>query len=216
MPAQADLALILALDCSASVTYEEFGLMASGCAAGLRHEAVVAGLLGGPGGASLCAVLIWSGVGAQDLVLDTPKVNVTGTGNINFIDESLHLRLVSRSKGFSLASLRGPVVITGTFKNSAVRPELGGVIVRGGLAAALGAATAGIGALLPLLDFGKNKDSNCAALISQAKSDAGVKASDILPKPLAKKLPPTSTKSVKPKAAETSASPKTSRPLPTP
>ncbi len=153
---------------------------------------------------------------AQDLVLDTPKVNVTGTGNINFIDESLHLRLVSRSKGFSLASLRGPVVITGTFKNSAVRPELGGVIVRGGLAAALGAATAGIGALLPLLDFGKNKDSNCAALISQAKSDAGVKASDILPKPLAKKLPPTSTKSVKPKAAETSASPKTSRPLPTP
>ena len=75
MPAQADLALILALDCSASVTYDEFGLMASGCAAGLRHEAVVAGLLGGPGGATLCAVLIWSGVGAQDLVLDWTRLD---------------------------------------------------------------------------------------------------------------------------------------------
>ena len=79
----------------------------------------------------------------QDLVLDTPKVNVTGSGDINFIDESLHIRLVSRSKGFSLASLRGPVNIAGTFKNPAVRPELGGAIIRGGLAAALGAATAG-------------------------------------------------------------------------
>jgi hypothetical protein len=72
---EADLALILALDCSASVTFDEFGLMASGCAAALRHEAVIAGLLGGPGGASLCAVLIWSGVGAQDVVLDWTRLD---------------------------------------------------------------------------------------------------------------------------------------------
>lgn len=68
-----DLALILALDCSASVTLESFGLMASGCAAGLRDEAVTSGLLGGPHGASLCAVLIWSG--AQDLVLDWTRLD---------------------------------------------------------------------------------------------------------------------------------------------
>jgi hypothetical protein len=42
--------------------------------------------------------------------------------------------------------------------------------------------TGGIGALIPLLDFGKNKDSNCTELISQAKTDVGVKASDIRPK----------------------------------
>ena len=72
---EADLALILALDCSASVTFDEFGLMASGCAAALRHQAVIAGLLGGPGGASLCAVLIWSGVGAQDVVLDWTRLD---------------------------------------------------------------------------------------------------------------------------------------------
>jgi uncharacterized protein involved in outer membrane biogenesis len=38
----------------------------------------------------------------QDLVLDTPKVNITGSGNVDFTDESLHLRLVPQSKGFSL------------------------------------------------------------------------------------------------------------------
>ena len=118
----------------------------------------------------------------EALVLDTPKVNITGSGDVNFTDESLHLRLVSQSKGFSLASLRGPIAITGSFKNPVVRPEMGGVIARGGLAVALGVVTAGIGALIPLLDFGKAKDSNCTALMSQAKSDAGVKASDMAPR----------------------------------
>ena len=118
----------------------------------------------------------------EALVLDTPKVNITGSGDVNFTDESLHLRLVSQSKGFSLASLRGPIAITGSFKNPSVRPEMGGAIARGGLAVALGAVTAGIGALIPLLEFGKDKDSNCAALMSQAKSDAGVKASDMAPR----------------------------------
>ena len=122
------------------------------------------------------------GFKVEALVLDTPKVNITGSGDVNFTDESLHLRLVSQSKGFSLASLRGPIAVTGSFKNPLVRPEMGGVIARGGLAVALGAATAGMGALIPLLEFGKNKDSNCAALMSQAKSDAGVKASDMAPR----------------------------------
>jgi len=53
---------------------------------------------------------------------------------------------------------------------------------RGGLAVVLGALTSGVGALIPLLDFGKHQESNCAALMSQAKSDAGVKASDIAPR----------------------------------
>ncbi len=74
----ADLALILALDCSASVSIESFGRMASGCAAGLRDPAVTAGLLAGPQGASLLALLIWSGPGAQEVMagwtrLDTPE-----------------------------------------------------------------------------------------------------------------------------------------------
>jgi hypothetical protein len=101
---------------------------------------------------------------------------------VNFTDESLHLRLVSQGKGFSLASLRGPIAISGSLKAPLVHPEVSGPLVRGGLAVALGALTAGIGALIPLLDFGKDKESQCTALISQAKSDSDVKASDMKPR----------------------------------
>jgi uncharacterized protein involved in outer membrane biogenesis len=118
---------------------------------------------------------------AKALVLDTAKVNMTGSGNVDFTDESLHLRLVSQSKGFSLASLRGPIAVTGTFMNPVLKPEMGAAAVRGGLAVALGVATAGLGALIPLVDFGKRGDSNCTALMDQARSTAGVQAGDMKP-----------------------------------
>lgn len=59
-----DLALILAFDGSASVGFDEFGMIAGGCAAALRDPAVVTGLVGGPAKASLAAVLLWSGHGS--------------------------------------------------------------------------------------------------------------------------------------------------------
>lgn len=65
-----DLALVLAVDGSASVTYEEFGLIAGGMAAALREPAIIAGLIGGPAKASLCSLLLWSGVGAQEVITD--------------------------------------------------------------------------------------------------------------------------------------------------
>lgn len=123
----------------------------------------------------------------QTMVLDTPKVNVHGTGGVNFSTEALNVRLLAKSKGFSLASLRGPINITGTFKNPAIHPEMGTVISRGGLAVAAGIATGGIGALIPLLEFGDEKQSNCHELIAQAKADVGVKASDMAPRPPSKK-----------------------------
>lgn len=64
-----DLALILAFDGSASVTYDEFGLIAGGCAAALRDGSVAQGLLQGPLRASLCAVLLWSGHASQDVLV---------------------------------------------------------------------------------------------------------------------------------------------------
>jgi hypothetical protein len=65
-----DLALVLAVDGSASVTYDEFGLIAGGMAAALREPAIIAGLLGGPAKASLCSLLLWSGVGDQEVIAD--------------------------------------------------------------------------------------------------------------------------------------------------
>lgn len=118
----------------------------------------------------------------KEMLLDTAKVNIVGTGNIHFGDETIHLRLVPESKGFSLASLRGPIAITGTFKTPVLRPELGGAIVRGGLAVALGVVSSGLGALIPLLDFGTEQESNCNALLDAATADSGVKTSDMAPR----------------------------------
>ena len=69
-----DLALVLAFDGSASVTYEEFGLMAGGCAAALRDPEVAAGLTGGPRAATLCSLLLWSGRGAQEVLIDWTRI----------------------------------------------------------------------------------------------------------------------------------------------
>jgi len=69
-----DLALVLALDGSASVTFEEFNLIAGGMAGALRDPIVVKGLTGGPAGASLVCLLLWSGTGAQALMIEWTRI----------------------------------------------------------------------------------------------------------------------------------------------
>jgi hypothetical protein len=59
-----ELAIVLAVDGSASVTYEEFGLIAGGMAAALRDQTVAAGLVGH----SILSLLLWSGSGQQDII----------------------------------------------------------------------------------------------------------------------------------------------------
>ena len=72
----ADLALVLMADCSASVTFEEFNLIAGGMAAALRDKQVVRGLITGPHRLSLMSVLLFSGANAQNVVVDwTPIGN---------------------------------------------------------------------------------------------------------------------------------------------
>ena len=70
----ADLALVLAVDGSASVTYDEFNLIAGGMARALRDKAVIAGLTGGPANASYACLLLWSGTGAQDVIVNWTRI----------------------------------------------------------------------------------------------------------------------------------------------
>lgn len=69
-----DLALLLAVDGSASVTFHEFNLIAGGMAAALREPAVIQGLIGGPAHASMGALLLWSGTGAQDVIIEWVRI----------------------------------------------------------------------------------------------------------------------------------------------
>jgi Ca-activated chloride channel homolog len=69
-----ELAMVLAVDGSASVTYDEFGLIAGGMAAALRDPTVAAGLTG----TSVLSLLLWSGAGQQDIITGwTPIVTAS-------------------------------------------------------------------------------------------------------------------------------------------
>lgn len=64
-----DLALVLALDVSASVDFHEFGLMMGGYAAAFRDEALAQRLASGLAGATAVAMLFWSGPGMRELAV---------------------------------------------------------------------------------------------------------------------------------------------------
>jgi hypothetical protein len=69
-----DIALCLAMDVSASVSFEEFGLMAGGTAAAFRDASVLAAATGGPRRAAAVALLLWSGPGQQDLAIGWTRI----------------------------------------------------------------------------------------------------------------------------------------------
>ncbi len=70
-----DLALILAFDGSASVTFESFGLIATGTARALRDPQVRAGLLAGPGRAVSLTLLLWSASNGQEVLVDWTRID---------------------------------------------------------------------------------------------------------------------------------------------
>ncbi len=76
-----DLALVIALDGSASVTYDEFALVTGAMGAALREPGVVAALTAGPRGASALSLLLWSGAGAQEVMVEWTRI--TGPAQAN-------------------------------------------------------------------------------------------------------------------------------------
>jgi len=62
--------MVLAVDGSASVTYEEFGLIAGGMAAALRDDSVVESLAEG----SYLSLLLWSGTGQQAVITEWTRL----------------------------------------------------------------------------------------------------------------------------------------------
>jgi hypothetical protein len=70
-----DVALCLAMDVSASVDFDEFALMAGGTAAALRDPSVLAAATSGPRRAAAICLVLWSGVGGQDVALGWTRLD---------------------------------------------------------------------------------------------------------------------------------------------
>lgn len=116
------------------------------------------------------------------LVFDTTLVNVAGGGKVNLKNEEMDLTLKPHPKDRSLASLRSPLYIRGTFGAPHVGPNWGQLGAKGAGAIAMGVLNPLL-AVLPLIEEGKGKDSNCGQLIAQAtKSNRQAKAAPAAPK----------------------------------
>ncbi len=118
---------------------------------------LVAWLSGGPQEAIHCLVGDFraaTGVfTARQLVLDSEKTRVRGSGVVNLRDERLDLHLAAESKDVSLLSLRGPLRLTGSLAQPRVTPDPAPLAGRLATAAALGFVAPPL-ALLPLVDLG--------------------------------------------------------------
>lgn len=110
------------------------------------------------------------GVMATDaLVVDTEVATVLGTGSIDLGEEKLDLTFKQKTKNTSPVALTSPIYIRGSFARPQVGVDKGRVAVRALGAIALGLVNPFL-ALVPLIDAGPGKDSNCAQLIRDARN----------------------------------------------
>ncbi|MCI3951937.1 MAG: rane protein, partial [Burkholderiales bacterium] len=125
-----------------------------------------------------CAVADFSvkqGVATPEVfVVDTTDTVVKVEGTVNFDEERLELVTYPEPKDMSLFSLRSPVQMKGAFKDPQIRPKAGPIVARGAAAAALAVANPLL-ALLPFIETGPGKDSDCGALLASVKAKGAVK-----------------------------------------
>jgi len=100
------------------------------------------------------------------LVFDTEVVNVQGSGTINLKNEQLDLKLQPEPKEASIASLRSPLYVRGPFSHPKPSVDVKSIAARGAGAAAM-AILNPLLMVIPLLDSGPGKDSNCGQLIAE-------------------------------------------------
>ncbi|HEX5766658.1 MAG TPA: AsmA family protein, partial [Burkholderiales bacterium] len=113
---------------------------------------------------------------ANALVFDTSVVNVGGSGSIDLKNERMDITLRPQPKDGSPASLRTPLHMRGTFGQPEIGPDMRRIAARGAGMLAMGILNPLL-TILPLLDEGKGKDSNCAGLIEEATSSGRSAAS---------------------------------------
>lgn len=109
-------------------------------------------------------------MGSRAIIIDTTDTNISGEGALNFKTEEINFRLVPRPKDVTPISTRTPITISGSFGDVKIRPEAAPLIARLGIAAALSAILTPLAAPLAFIDVGLGEDSNCAALIREARA----------------------------------------------
>ena len=103
------------------------------------------------------------------LVFDTEVTTIIGTGSIDLGQEKYDLTLNPKTKNTSLVALRSPIYVKGRFANPEFEVDKGRVALRAAGAIALGFINPLL-VLLPLIDAGPGKDSDCGKLVRDTKA----------------------------------------------
>lgn len=106
---------------------------------------------------------------ADALVFDTEVTTIIGTGSINLAQETLDLTLNQKTKNTSPLALRAPIYIRGSFAAPEVQVDKGRMAARGLGAIVLGMINPLL-AVIPLIDPGPGKDSDCGQLVRDARA----------------------------------------------
>jgi AsmA protein len=105
---------------------------------------------------------------AQALVFDTQVTTLIGTGIVDLKQETLDLAFRPKTKNTSPVALRSPIYVRGSFAQPVISIDKTQVAARAVGAVALGIINPLL-ALLPLIDAGPGKDSDCSQLVHDAK-----------------------------------------------
>lgn len=135
----------------------------------------------------LAAFTVNDGVARADpVIFDTGRAVYRMNGQFSFKDEGLGLSLRGKSKELSLFSGQSPIGIDGWFAAPKVNPISKELLARGGASILLGIVATPVAAILPFVDLGTAKNSNCAA-VEGAKTAAVVDSAAPDPKVKKKK-----------------------------
>ena len=107
---------------------------------------------------------------ARTIIFDTTDTIIEATGQADFANEQLNMRVNPVPKDFSFLTLRVPFDVRGSFGQPEITPDKAKLLARGGGALLLGSVVP-IAAVLALIETGPGKDSDCDALIARAKSE---------------------------------------------
>jgi AsmA family protein len=102
-------------------------------------------------------------------VIDTEQTQILGGGGFDLAHERFDITVAPKPKHVGILSLRTPVRLHGSFRRPGYAFEKGPLLARAGSAVAL-AATAPLAGLLPLIETGPGKTTDCAAVEQQVGS----------------------------------------------
>jgi uncharacterized protein involved in outer membrane biogenesis len=126
---------------------------------------------------------------AQDIVIDTDKVLITGKGQVDLGTEDLDLTLNGQPKKFRFFRIKSPIDLGGTLSKPKVGLKPGNTPGQVALATALGVLATPLASVLAFVDPGLAKDADCGALLAEAQRQGAPEAADDPNKQPAKDAP---------------------------